>query len=165
MRAAVAAGSLIRWTAPPTLPTTCRCSVSPSLLRQDDILAGFVLAPLLGELFVGVKDQGAQLNGTPISVSATQTLAESLAGHRFSLRSSDHIRSVDGAFRQVPDRQPGGTTTGIGSPGSMLCGHRPLRRLLGAASQTLGYSRRISGGHGGRCPNHRFFGRPLFHRQ
>jgi myo-inositol-1(or 4)-monophosphatase len=80
----VHAGSGGRWIIDPldgttnfahNLPLFC---VSIAFASQDDILAGFVLAPLLGELFVGVKDQGAQLNGTPISVSATQTLAESL---------------------------------------------------------------------------------------
>ncbi|MGA6924306.1 MAG: inositol monophosphatase family protein [Desulfosarcina sp.] len=57
------------------LPLFC---VSIAFAVEEDILAGFVLAPLLEELFVGVKNQGAQLNGTPISVSTTPTLADSL---------------------------------------------------------------------------------------
>lgn len=57
------------------LPLFC---VSIAFAVEDDILAGFVLAPLLEELFVGVKNQGAQLNGTPISVSTTPTLVDSL---------------------------------------------------------------------------------------
>lgn len=57
------------------LPLFC---VSIAFAVNDDILAGFVLAPLLGELFVGVRDQGAQLNGKPISVSPTAMLADSL---------------------------------------------------------------------------------------
>lgn len=57
------------------LPLFC---VSIAFAVDDHILAGFVLAPLLGELFVGVKDQGAQLNGRPIFVSNTPTLADSL---------------------------------------------------------------------------------------
>lgn len=57
------------------LPLFC---VSIAFAVDDRILAGFVLAPLLGELFVGVKDQGAQLNGRPIFVSNTPTLADSL---------------------------------------------------------------------------------------
>ncbi|MFO7714952.1 inositol monophosphatase family protein [Desulfosarcina sp.] len=57
------------------LPLFC---VSIAFAVDDRILAGIVLAPLLGELFVGVKDQGAQLNGTPIFVSTTRTLADSL---------------------------------------------------------------------------------------
>ncbi|MCB2146956.1 MAG: inositol monophosphatase [Deltaproteobacteria bacterium] len=57
------------------LPFFC---VSIAFAVDDHILAGFVLAPLLGELFVGVKDQGAQLNGAPIVVSSTPMLADSL---------------------------------------------------------------------------------------
>ena len=57
------------------LPLFC---VSIAFAVDDRILAGFVLAPLLGELFVGVRGQGAQLNGTPIGVSGTPTLADSL---------------------------------------------------------------------------------------
>jgi len=57
------------------LPLFC---VSIAFAVDDRILAGFVLAPLLGELFVGIKDQGAQLNGAPIFVSSTPMLADSL---------------------------------------------------------------------------------------
>ena len=57
------------------LPLFC---VSIAFAANEEILAGVVLAPLLGELFVAVKDQGAQLNGAPIFVSATPTLADSL---------------------------------------------------------------------------------------
>jgi len=57
------------------LPLFC---VSIAFAHDDRLLAGFVLAPLLGELFVGIKDQGAQLNGMPIVVSSTTTLADSL---------------------------------------------------------------------------------------
>jgi myo-inositol-1(or 4)-monophosphatase len=57
------------------LPLFC---VSIAYAEGDDILAGFVLAPMLGELFVGVKGHGAECNGSPMHVSATPTLAESL---------------------------------------------------------------------------------------
>lgn len=57
------------------LPQFC---VSIAFASDDEILIGIVLAPLLDELFVGIKGQGAQLNGTPISVSSTQTLVDSL---------------------------------------------------------------------------------------
>ncbi|MEE4111628.1 MAG: inositol monophosphatase family protein [Desulfobacteraceae bacterium] len=78
------AGSGGRWIIDPldgttnfahNLPLFC---VSIAFTVDARILAGFVLAPLLGELFVGVKDQGAQLNGTPIFVSNTPKLADSL---------------------------------------------------------------------------------------
>jgi myo-inositol-1(or 4)-monophosphatase len=78
------AGSGGRWIIDPldgttnfthNLPLFC---VSIAFAIDDEIKAGFVLAPLLGELFVAVKDRGAQLNGTPVSVSTTRTLADSL---------------------------------------------------------------------------------------
>lgn len=57
------------------LPLFC---VSIAFAINDEVTAGFVLAPLLGELFVGVHNQGAQLNGKPIVVSRTRTVADSL---------------------------------------------------------------------------------------
>lgn len=78
------AGSGGRWIIDPldgttnffhNLPLFC---VSIAFAEKDTILAGFVLAPLLGELFIGIKGQGAELNGTPISVSTTATLTDSL---------------------------------------------------------------------------------------
>ena len=78
------AGSNGRWIIDPldgttnfahNLPLFC---VSIAFAIDAGVAAGFVLAPLLGELFVGVKGQGAQLNGTPISVSTTPRLVDSL---------------------------------------------------------------------------------------
>jgi myo-inositol-1(or 4)-monophosphatase len=57
------------------LPLFC---VSIAFAMKDRMLAGFVLAPLLGELFVGVIDQGAHLNQKSIVVSKTPKLSESL---------------------------------------------------------------------------------------
>ena len=78
------AGSGGRWIIDPldgttnfahNLPLYC---VSIAFAVDEEIRAGFVLAPMLGELFVAVLDQGARLNGEPIGVSATKTLADSL---------------------------------------------------------------------------------------
>lgn len=78
------AGSGGRWIIDPldgttnfahNLPLFC---VSIAFAFQNDLVAGFVLAPLLGELFVGIQGHGAQLNGKPIFVSKTQTVADSL---------------------------------------------------------------------------------------
>lgn len=57
------------------LPLFC---VSIAFAMGEEIVAGFVLAPLLDALFVGLKGQGAQCNGSPIQVSSTPTLSESL---------------------------------------------------------------------------------------
>jgi myo-inositol-1(or 4)-monophosphatase len=78
------AGSGGRWIIDPldgttnfahNLPVFC---VSIAFAVDEEIKAGFVLAPLLGELFVAVKNQGAQLNGAPVSVSTTRKLTDSL---------------------------------------------------------------------------------------
>ncbi|MBC2709881.1 MAG: inositol monophosphatase [Desulfosarcina sp.] len=77
------------------LPLFC---VSIAFAVNDGILAGFVLAPLLGELFVGVKNQGAQLNGTPIFVSRTRTLSESLLVTGFPYDHQTIFDSLMGRF-------------------------------------------------------------------
>jgi myo-inositol-1(or 4)-monophosphatase len=98
------AGSGGRWIIDPldgttnfahNLPLFC---VSIAFAVDDRISAGFVLAPLLGELFVGVKDQGAQLNGTPIAVSSTRTLADSLLVTGFPYDHQTIFDSVMGRF-------------------------------------------------------------------
>ena len=58
-----------------SLPQFC---VSIAFAAGNDIMAGFVLAPLLDEFFVAIKGQGAQLNKTPITVSNTAVLTDSL---------------------------------------------------------------------------------------
>jgi myo-inositol-1(or 4)-monophosphatase len=71
------------------LPLFC---VSIAFASDDAVEAGFVLAPLLGELFVATKGAGAQLNGTPISVSNTATLSDSLLVTGFPY---DHLELFD----------------------------------------------------------------------
>jgi myo-inositol-1(or 4)-monophosphatase len=66
--------------------------VSIAFAVDDAVVAGFVMAPLLGELFVGVKGEGAQLNGTPISVSTTAKLTDSLLVTGFPY---DHLDLFD----------------------------------------------------------------------
>jgi myo-inositol-1(or 4)-monophosphatase len=97
------AGSGGRWIIDPldgttnfahNLPLFC---VSIAFAVDNDILAGFVLAPLLDELFVGIKDRGAQLNGKPIFVSTIHTLADSLLVTGFPY---DHPTLVDQLMRR-----------------------------------------------------------------
>ncbi|PIE67413.1 MAG: inositol monophosphatase [Deltaproteobacteria bacterium] len=57
------------------LPQFC---VSIAFALGDRIRAGFVLAPLMGEWFVAIEGQGAERNGSPISVSNTPDLKNSL---------------------------------------------------------------------------------------
>jgi myo-inositol-1(or 4)-monophosphatase len=98
------AGSGGRWIIDPldgttnfahNLPLFC---VSIAFAHDDTLVAGFVLAPLLGELFIGIKGQGAQLNGTPISVSATDSLSESLLVTGFPYNQQDIFNRLMARF-------------------------------------------------------------------
>ena len=58
--------------------------VSIALARKDDQLeAGFLYDPTRDEFFAAERGQGATLNGAPIHVSKTTTLAESILGTGF----------------------------------------------------------------------------------
>jgi len=58
--------------------------ISMALVRKDDqIEAGILYDPTRDEMFSAARGQGATLNGTPIHVSKTTTLAESILGTGF----------------------------------------------------------------------------------
>lgn len=61
-------------------PLTC---TAIALTERGEPVLGVVWAPALNELFVGVKGQGATLNGQPIHVSSTPTLKRSLLATGF----------------------------------------------------------------------------------
>jgi myo-inositol-1(or 4)-monophosphatase len=71
------------------LPLFC---VSIAFAINEEIRAGFVLAPLLDELFIGIKGRGATLNGAPMTVSQTEKLADSLLVTGFPY---DHPTIID----------------------------------------------------------------------
>jgi len=60
--------------------------LSIALEHNEEIVIGVVYNPILNELFIAQKEQGATLNGRPISVSATKTLRESLLATGFPYR-------------------------------------------------------------------------------
>ncbi len=53
-------------------------AVSIAFAVDDKPVIGIVLNPCTGELFTGIKDQGACLNGNPIKISKNNTISESL---------------------------------------------------------------------------------------
>jgi myo-inositol-1(or 4)-monophosphatase len=83
------AGSDGMWVVDPidgTQPFTCGLTtwcVSIAYIHQGVPILGFISAPARGELFVGVRDAVATLNGRPISVSEAQELDQGLTyiGH------------------------------------------------------------------------------------
>lgn len=58
-------------------------AVSIALVREGEIVLGVVYDPIADELFVAEKGQGARLNGRPIQVSKTASLANSLLASGF----------------------------------------------------------------------------------
>jgi myo-inositol-1(or 4)-monophosphatase len=62
------------------LSLTC---TSIGLAERGELVLGVVWAPAVNELFVGVKGEGATLNGKPIRVSSTPTLMRSLVATGF----------------------------------------------------------------------------------
>ncbi|MBM3192348.1 MAG: inositol monophosphatase, partial [Chlamydiae bacterium] len=53
-------------------------SVSIAATFQENVLVGVVYSPITEELFVAEKQQGAYLNGSPLKVSSTSLLVDSL---------------------------------------------------------------------------------------
>jgi myo-inositol-1(or 4)-monophosphatase len=62
------------------IPAYC---VSVALARGNDILAGTIFDPVLNECFTAEAGGGARLNGEPIAVASTQTLAEAVVAVGF----------------------------------------------------------------------------------
>jgi len=58
-------------------------AVSIALERDGELVVGVVYHPVLDELFVAEKGNGASLNGTPIHVSTTANLEESVLASGF----------------------------------------------------------------------------------
>jgi len=101
------AGSLYRWIIDPLDGTTNYAHgypvfcVSIALEREGISILGVVFNPMLGEMFVAVKGQGAFLNDKPITVSETTELSRSLlaTGFPYDIRftkenNMDHFESM-----------------------------------------------------------------------
>ena len=64
-------------------------AVSIGVVDHGELSTGVVHAPALGWTFVAERGRGATLNGEPISVSATQTLGESIVATGFAYRRNE----------------------------------------------------------------------------
>lgn len=76
-------------------PASC---ISLGLAADHQVLAGIVYNPYYDELFFAVKGKGATLNGKPIHVSSSATLAESIV----SVGTMPYVKDqADLTFRQI----------------------------------------------------------------
>jgi myo-inositol-1(or 4)-monophosphatase len=73
------------------IPIFC---ISIALAVQDTIVLGIILDPVNDELYSAVSGQGAQLNGSPIQVSATATISQSLLVTGFPYNLSEVFETV-----------------------------------------------------------------------
>ena len=75
-------------------------TISIAFANEGKLVFGLVSNPVTGELFCGMKGQGATLNGRPIHVSGTQTLAESLLVTGFPYNLKTIIRPLMQRFER-----------------------------------------------------------------
>ncbi|MCC8046299.1 MAG: inositol monophosphatase [Clostridiales bacterium] len=78
-------------------PENC---ISLALAEQHEVVAGMIYNPWMEELFFAVKGQGAVLNGKPIHVSDSTSLADSLVSVGTTPYSHEYADSV---FSQIKD--------------------------------------------------------------
>jgi myo-inositol-1(or 4)-monophosphatase len=64
-------------------------SVSIALEHNGELILGAVNAPVLGELFMAERGQGATLNGKPIGVSSCDKLTDAMLGTGFACLRDD----------------------------------------------------------------------------
>jgi len=69
-------------------------AVSIGFAFNQDMVLGVVLSPLTGELFSAVKGKGAELNGRPIHVSASQRVSDSLLATGFPYNLKDVFNPI-----------------------------------------------------------------------
>ena len=74
-------------------------SISIAFSQDSEILVGLVLIPSSGELFLARKNQGAYLNNSPLHVSATSRIDESLLVTGFPYNTAQRIDPLINRFR------------------------------------------------------------------
>jgi len=76
-------------------------SVSIGLKKGEEILAGLVYAPALGEWFTAMKGHGAFLNGEPIRVSPVSRLEHSMVATGFPHAAKQFLDVYIETFRKI----------------------------------------------------------------
>lgn len=88
-------------------------ATSVALCHRGRPVLGLVNLPVLGELFVAARGQGAAMNGQPIRVSATATLLEAVLATGFPYDIAPHLGRI---LRQLELAMP--ATQGVRRPGA-----------------------------------------------
>ena len=74
--------------------------VSIAFALAGELVVGVVFNPATGELYTGIKGQGASLNDVPIRVSEVDRLSESLLVTGFPYNAKDILPSLMGRFEK-----------------------------------------------------------------
>jgi myo-inositol-1(or 4)-monophosphatase len=88
-------------------------ATSVALCQDGQPILGVVNLPILGELFTTASGCGAHMNGSPIHVSETTTLVESLIATGFPYNIAPHLRNI---LHQLEAAMP--ATQGVRRPGA-----------------------------------------------
>jgi myo-inositol-1(or 4)-monophosphatase len=94
-------------------------SISIAFCLRGDFAVGIVLNPVLGELFSAIKSNGAFLNGRPIHVSSTRSVADSLLATGFPYNIRDLLDPITKRFMNCLKASQG--IRRIGSAAIDLC--------------------------------------------
>jgi myo-inositol-1(or 4)-monophosphatase len=119
------AGSDCRWIIDPLDGTTNFAhalglfSVSIAFAVHERIKMGIVLNPVTGELFSALENQGASLNGQPISVSSQQEISDCLIVTGFPYDFKASVQPLMTRFRQCLESAQG--IRRLGSAALDLC--------------------------------------------
>ena len=76
-------------------------AVSVGLALGDQSVGGVIVAPALGEVFVGAKGQGVTLNGTPVCVSGVSQLDDALVATDFPTTDESARKNFANAWRRL----------------------------------------------------------------
>jgi len=106
------------------LPTWCVCI---ALLAGSELVLGVIRVPCDGETFAAMKGEGATLNGAPLKLESTLTLANGLTGI--------------GANQQVPPEMIGALIAGLLERGGNYIRHGSGAQMLAfvAAGRLAGF--------------------------
>ena len=153
-----AAGSLIRWTARPTLRTAIpQFCISIAFENRGTVIVGLVYDPVRQECFKAVRAQRCNAERRTDSHFASGSNWTRRSCNRLSLRSPRLCRFLPELFQRVHDAMSGNPSRRFGRARSVLCRGRQIRWILGIEAQTLGYRRRRIDRRRSRRQAQRFF--------